>query len=713
MFESLLGPCPSLYCLINGPEKEESLWIRMLRSVFSFLIGLLMGYLLWELVAINFRLNRDLFGLSPFWIFVLVISIIYALSRAVRTVILLVFVALIGRSGRTYLRAMAFAFIIAGPIENLVANAGEVSRVFVCTTVLTYNLSKTRFDLMAKPFTNTLQNMRGDVEEIRQTFDELQDVLTDLKYAVEQSDIEDKMFGDKDAFSVFQRLSRSPGGRNNSEPRDLPMAYEVQEQFQRNIRNRCKHQLRSGHRACQQVFRQGYRKCTSKFPSLIAGAICWPYRVDIICEMDLFGNPEEVCDSSEVVPRNFGETYVELLRAEQELFANSSEIEVSYKLRDEELLQSQMQSAQQASQAFAEDFERRRRQFTWILTVLREFLCLFILRLVYSSIWYYIKYRTDVEFDNIYITDYFRHVDKRRQNKRRGAILPLRTYEKSKYVDLEKTFDRSHEESSRVVYNLLQFLLELVFAAVFILLDRMVVQLMLIIRKRSLITYHQEGEHEVRFHISGAGLMARLLRTTMRNFNIHERVSTTLSNEECLPNPHTLPWSFYYKLLLIYAVILVLIYNSTAFLRLRRLICSYFYYKREKQRILFLYNIIRRQRIVDLDNLKRHTDYNWATHNIQLKVNLLLRLRLGYPKLFGWLRHWKCAKLSCLVCREREDASFVICYGCGAPYCSGCFEDINSICLHCGLKIERAKGGAENSEDGDSSLEIYCYRKMK
>lgn len=508
MFDPLIGRCRFLYCLIYGPVNEENMRIRLLRRVISFFAGLVLGYLLWKLVALNFSFTRGFLDLSALAIFVLFVATMFSISCGFRTVTLLIFVALLGRSGRTYLRAVAFAFIIAGPIDNLVANAGEVARVFECTTVLTYNLSKTRFDLMAKPFTNTLQNMSEDMEEVRKTFAELQGVLTDLKYAVEQSDIEDDKFGDEDAKNLFRRLVRSAHKRNTTEQDDvggkeLPSSAEVQDRFLRNMRNRCKHQLRSGHRACQEVFRQGYRKCTTNFPPLISKAICWPYRVDVICAMDLFGDPDRICDPSDVVPRNFGETYVELLRAEQKLFDNSSQIEVSYQLKNEEVAKTHIQSAQRTSQAFAKDFERRRRIFTGIMSVLQKFLCLFVFRMVYSSIHYFFKYRSDVEFDNFYITDYFRHVDERRQKARNDSgILPLRTYEKSKYIDLKKMCSRTFQESSTVNYTLVQLLLEMISGGLFIMLDRIVVELLLIIRNRSLITYHQEGEHEVRFHVS-------------------------------------------------------------------------------------------------------------------------------------------------------------------------------------------------------------------
>jgi len=47
---------------------------------------------------------------------------------------------------------MVLGYIIAGPILNLTINAKEVMRCFSCTGQLTFNLSKTKYDLMLAPF---------------------------------------------------------------------------------------------------------------------------------------------------------------------------------------------------------------------------------------------------------------------------------------------------------------------------------------------------------------------------------------------------------------------------------------------------------------------------------------------------------------------------------------------------------------------------------
>uniref|UniRef100_A0A1B0BH84 Uncharacterized protein n=1 Tax=Glossina palpalis gambiensis TaxID=67801 RepID=A0A1B0BH84_9MUSC len=100
----------------------------------------------------------------------------FVFTEGVKCITLLVFAALVGKSGRIYLRALCFAYVIAGPIQNLASNVGEVVRVFSCSTILTYNLTRTHVDLMAKPFKRTVFHMKDDIKQVQNKFNDLRNV---------------------------------------------------------------------------------------------------------------------------------------------------------------------------------------------------------------------------------------------------------------------------------------------------------------------------------------------------------------------------------------------------------------------------------------------------------------------------------------------------------------------------------------------------------
>lgn len=71
-------------------------------------------------------------------------------------------------------------------------------------------------------------------------------------------------------------------------------------------------------------------------------------------------------------------------------------------------------------------------------------------------------------------------------------------------------------------------------------------------------------------------------------------------------------------------LVLLLIYHSTTFLRLRRLVCLHFYWKHEKKRILYLYDTIRFNRKTILKRMIREVQEFYPYRRVRQKVNILL-----------------------------------------------------------------------------------------
>jgi len=140
--------------------------------------------------------------------------------------------------------------------------------------------------------------------------------------------------------------------------------------------------------------------------------------------------------------------------------------------------------------------------FKTLMTIIEKIMCLFIFYVLWTAVNYYWKYRSIVDFDNFYITHYFKHLDARRKNSNQRSVLPLRRLEKSRTVDVDVVCSRTVAESSIKIFHIIQLSLEMLTTGIFIFLDRMVVNLLHIINQQSLILYQQEGDHEVRFRVS-------------------------------------------------------------------------------------------------------------------------------------------------------------------------------------------------------------------
>uniref|UniRef100_A0A1A9W580 Uncharacterized protein n=1 Tax=Glossina brevipalpis TaxID=37001 RepID=A0A1A9W580_9MUSC len=453
----------------------------------------------------------------------------------------------------------------------------------------------------------------------------------------------------------------------------LPNAEYTQERYKNKMKKRCVQQLDNGKNRCRQAFANSLEKCRDKMPIILKTLLCWPFRVDFMCNINFLGNPDTICDPSDAIPDNFGETYADLADTENKLYKDGSNVSVSYKIMSLES-SPELQSAKETADSVVKEFNLKKRLFDAILRQLQRFLAFMILRVLWACVQYHNKYKNEIEFDNIYVTEYFKHVDDRRAKLGKNPLLPLKKvskflnihlrFERKNLVDTTEGWGRTKEESRDIIYHLFQFFVEMFAGFFFLLLDHVIVVLLQIVREHSEIHFVQEGEHTIKFYIEGSGLIARLLRTTMHNFNMHETVHTELSNKQCLPNPSVLP-------------------NSTTFLRLRRAICSYFYRKREKGRILYLYNTLRKQRRILIKTMIKKAKLNFVNRRVRQQANLFLRLRFMYPKYFGWLKKFKFGR----------HANVVICGNsqCGVCYCHECWTDMERECLVCDGLISQDK----------------------
>ncbi|XP_073820084.1 ubiquitin protein ligase sneaky isoform X1 [Musca autumnalis] len=636
-------------------------------------MGAFCAYLLCQLIFKSFIFPKKYEKLL-LTLMILFVSCGFVFTDSVKCVVYLIFIALMGKSGRGYLRALCFAFVIAGPIENLSTNAGEIVRVYGCSKILALNLTRTRFDLMTKPFQNTLVHMKDDIREVQKTFSEFQNVTK----AIHQEVLEDDPPPEELEFN--STISK----RNTNTTTDNLSPEYIEEKYKNKFRKRCELQLESGKARCRKAFANSLEKCREKMPIILRTLICWPFKVDFICRINILGNPEKICDPSPAIADDFGQSYVKLLNNERQLYKDNSEVKVHYAISSPESMP-EFQSAKETAKSVAKEFNMRKQVFDSILKMLEQVLAFMLFRILLACISYHNNYYKHIDHDNIYITEYFKRIDYERKQKGKVYLLPLKKYEKTKLIDVDNVWQRTVEESRAVAYHLMQFALEIIAALFFLFLDYVIVTVLLVIRKNSQITFVQEGEHSIHFAIKGSGLIARLLRTTMRNFNMHERVSTFLTNEPCLPKPNVLPRSFYLKLLGLYILVILLIYQSATFLRMRRLICGYFYRKQEKRRILYLYNCLLRQRRSAKETMVKQAKLNFANRKIRLKANILLKLRLRWPDYFHWLQRFNAGRRKCVICEGFEDNNFVICnnVNCGVSYCDACWQDMENVCLVC------------------------------
>lgn len=242
----------------------------------------------------------------------------HAFSKQMRCMSSLCLMGFLGKAGRRMLKAIVLSCVLTGPINNISLNAREVIRVFTCSAILTYNLSKVKFDLMTKPFQNALIGSRDNLEQVKDEFRTMIDILDPIRREVE---------GGSNETSAFKR--------QEGETKLVLSPEEYQQDYEQKWRNRCEALLERSVDRCEQAFQNAYDQCHDKLPGLVNTLLCWPLKIDFVCgTSNLFGDEEEICAPDNLIDPSFGQNYSQLRHIEAEVIGSLDDVGITYDLVD-------------------------------------------------------------------------------------------------------------------------------------------------------------------------------------------------------------------------------------------------------------------------------------------------------------------------------------------------------------------------------------------
>ena len=566
------------------------------KRVAGFLYGLLLGIGFYELILVDLNFTENVaYFVGSFVCLLLGFGV--AFSSQIRCISLLSLANFGGKAGRSVLKALVFAYIISGPVENLTGNGKEIVRVFGCTTALTYNLTKTRFELMFKPFTQALFGMKADVHEIKDTLRSIRDVSAPIAGEIEDESEMRKLKEENDYVddkSGDTRVSEEISGKYKTRGEQVEAA-RYENNYLKKIELRCEDQFTRAAMRCRGMFQSGYDSCYETVTWVAAWLLCWPMKLDFVCNIAQALGGASRCDPSKHLDSGFGEGYAYLKRSRETLTQNFKDVKLQVKIPKIKQLQ-YIKDVGETGKEMIHIVQRKKSFLHQILVVLKRALAFIFLRIIINSQNYQDKYLRDVEFDNFYITKYFRKIDARRRVSEKHTLLPLKKIERFKLVDPWSLVPLKSEREN-FFGQTFKLLLEMITATTFILLDRLFYEALDLVRRHAHIEYSQVGHHDLLLEVKGTGMIAALLRSVIKGFNVKKRIKTIRSNASCLPQPSVLPNYYLYKIYGTYFTVWLGILLQAYIQRTRRLICSYFYRKREKKRVLFLYNETLKRRI--------------------------------------------------------------------------------------------------------------------
>ncbi|KAL0870021.1 hypothetical protein ABMA27_006197 [Loxostege sticticalis] len=606
-----------------------------------------------------------------------------------------------GKPGRGVLKAVVLTYVIAGPITNMGLNAKEVVRVFACSTQLSYNLSKIRYSLTSAPFKRAIFDLRAEVSQIKDTIRSIRDVVTPIEYEMEN----------RNEMYRYRRRNETLCVNYNTSLQDYQQIPEIdnkgwyQALYTKKLEYRCQNQLNRASGLCTKVLASAYTECETADRDH-AWALCWPERLSRICNLKEMIGYENICDSSKHVNPGLGEGYDALKKAKK-ILTDNKDISLQYKINTVSQLYD-IQDAKETGDRVMHAFEEKYSVMQTVITAVNVCVALLFLRIFTAAATYHDQYLTNIEYDNVYVTSYFKRIDERRRRKDKYTLLPLKKMERSKYIDVHSITYKSSERD-KLVTHILKVTLEVVTATTFVMLDRLFYEALDVVRQHAAAGLPGDATRDLEIQVEGTGTLASMVRKVLASMNNPGKSGGVVSNSACLPRPRLMPPLYYFKIYGGYLWILLLLYVNPYTVRLRRLVCSYFYPCREKQRILHLYNDILKKRLKMQKTLRRKAVQAVRAH--YLSGENLLSLRIKFPRLLGWLRVLPAARMTCLICGETEprssdqqcleSESWQSCTVSQCPfvYCAECWREAGARCLACDPSLAEMSDTGSWSED--------------
>lgn len=278
-------------------------------------------------------------------------------------------------------------------------------------------------------------------------------------------------------------------------------AERFEKQYLKKVEMRCESQFTSAGQKCRNMFENAYNKCYDAVTWMAAWLLCWPMKIDFVCNIvEAIGGANR-CDPSKEIDPGFGEGYAYLKHSRESLSQNFKDVRLQYKIGKIKHLRD-IRDARDTAVAVLHTVNEKKSLLSSILVIIKRLLAFVFLRIIIQSQNYHDKFLRDIEFDNVYITRYFRKIDARRKVQEKHTLLPLKKIERKKMVDIV-SLTPLKSEREQIFRETAILLLEMVTATILVLLDKLFYEALDLIRRHAKIDYVQTGKHDLVIDVKG------------------------------------------------------------------------------------------------------------------------------------------------------------------------------------------------------------------
>ncbi|XP_069392842.1 E3 ubiquitin-protein ligase DCST1 isoform X2 [Paralichthys olivaceus] len=548
---------PAVHHFLFSQSEEWLVSHLVLRALF----GAVSGSVLFLGISHGLPLTFDL-KLAAGSVFVGVCFICGMLSSSFRCSVLLMFPSMLGSRGRTYMMVFILSVLYTGPVSNVVHNVHSAALSLSCNLDLQVHHSKLLWRHAIRPFTVITQQL-----------------------------VDDKAAFESEALSVSRKFQIirdeviAQYGYDQFKPQRMEFDRKTQEQFTTKTMMQCNSVVNEGVQRCSDWFKLRWVECMEAIPvPVISHILCVSMKFHFLCDIMRVMSPW--CKQHVPVEGNFGRLFdhlnvsVDMLSREfsTELVVQERQAVLGGALTDH------------FTQSVRESLHRLTTVMKQLLDVMQLLLSFTFISVFIKAFRYLRQYRRDVHFDNVYITTYFRQIDTRRRRAGKCFLLPLRKSEKKKFIDPLSL--RIHpDEFQEVMSGVFQLLSVSLLCVVLLTVDFSVVHALDIVSRHTSTQFNLTSRHQVDIRVGGASMMACLLRKTVSAFNSSSDFHIHTDNLRCVSPPSPLSAGVYVSC--VCCVLLVALFTCLQVYtnRLRRVIAAFYHSKKEKKRVLYVYNL--------------------------------------------------------------------------------------------------------------------------
>ncbi|KAG8443005.1 hypothetical protein GDO86_011719 [Hymenochirus boettgeri] len=536
--------------------------------------------------------------------------------------------------------------ILGGPLSNMYSNAGELVKSFGCTVELKINHTKMMFQVAVNPIKKIFMDLYDNSGRFKNFTKGLIKSFQGVKDEVESTEGYDKARG-------IEMLNEEKKKNNGS--------LSTQQELSTKSMLRCEDILEKGISKCQDWFAEKHKACqdTIKIP-VLKSIICFPMKFRFLCKLQKV--TIVLCKIKLKIDPNIGAMY-------NHVSSIVNKVDSGFKTEIVMLMT--------ATQDLFETMDEKKGFFHKIKTALRAGLSLTFIFFLCSAYGYVTQYNCNVWFDNNYITTYFKQIDARRRKRKQRHLLPLCNGEYINFIFPFKPALQASEKMTAGKSLHLNFPF-IIFFFVALVSDYSLYQLFVIVNKHSFITYAFSSQHKLEVAVQGDSFLAKLLNNTIGRLNTSSEMLHLSDNAMCLPRANRLTTEKYVIISIIMSFVVLLPFIQAYMCRFRRAVTAFFFPKREKQRILFMYNQQLRKRQAYAEMKRKEIILNAKRHKFLLNT------------LAGFLyKYFKCLQRfiirRCLVCKAKETKDSYVCRtpNCTAVYCRQCWKDMKRFCYVC------------------------------